>query len=253
METLNPKLLLPLVLCSGVATSVFAEETRVIEQSFSIEQGAEFSIENINGRVEVGRASGDQIEVTATLIADSEDDLERIKVLMEHRDNEVMVETKYLKRDWGKGYSSGKVNYEVNLPANVTETEIDLVNGSLTVSDILGRIDADLVNGSIDASGISGTSKLHSVNGSVTARFADLEQVEKVKIDTVNGSIKVYLPTDAQIKVNAETMHGSIKSDFGLKVDKNLFTGKQMKGVVGSGSTKLTLDSVNGSIKVLSN
>lgn len=201
----------------------------------------------------MGRARGDQIEVTATLIADSEEELERISILMEQRDNEVMVETKYQQSGWNKGYRSGKVNYVVNLPVTVTKTEIDLVNGSLTVNDVLGRIDADLVNGSIDVSGITGTSKLHSVNGSVSARFSDLEQVEKVKINTVNGSIKVYLPADAQIKVNAETMHGSIKSDFGLKIEKNLFSGKQMEGVVGNGATKLSLDSVNGSIKVLRN
>lgn len=47
METLNPKLLLPLVCYAGLATPILAEESKVIEQVFAVAQGAEFSIENI--------------------------------------------------------------------------------------------------------------------------------------------------------------------------------------------------------------
>lgn len=253
METLNTKLIATSLVYALISAPALAEESKVIEQIFTVEQGTEFSLENVNGRVDIGHTDGDQIEVVATLLADTESELDGIAVVMEQRDNEVMVETRYKKSKWGKGYHSGRVNYSVKLPALVDDTELDLVNGSLSISDVSGRIDADLVNGSIDAQGLSGNSKLNSVNGSVTANFVNLEQVKKIKVETVNGSIKVYLPADAQIKVDAETMHGSIKSDFGLKVDKNLFSGKQMKGTIGSAAAKLSLDSVNGSIKVLSN
>ncbi|NMP33323.1 DUF4097 domain-containing protein [Thalassotalea sp. M1531] len=251
MEKFNLNIASLIVASSLFATTTQAEETKVIEKSFIVESGASFSIENINGRVEIEKASGNEIEVIATITAKNADDMERIAVLMEQSGSDVTVETKYKDSTWGNNHSSGSVAYKVKLPVSVADSEVDLVNGSLLLDEVSGKLDVDLVNGSIEANNLSGNSELNSVNGSVIVSYSELNSVNKIDVDTVNGSIKVYLPVDANIKVDAETMHGSIKSDFGLSVEKKLFAGKYMKGSVGNASTKLSLESVNGSIKVL--
>lgn len=235
-----------------ISTGVLAKETKLIEKSFSVSSGSMFTLDGVNGSVEIERGNGDSILVTAEVTADSQEDLERITVKMAQDGDRVSVETKHKKSDWGRNHSSGKVEYTVVLPVGMADTEIDLVNGSLRLTDLDGDIDVDLVNGSIKAKGLKGNSKISSVNGSVKVAYdAVPNSVERIDLESVNGSITLALPTDAQFTLDAETMHGSINTDFGLKADKNFFTGKNLKGEVGNGSIKINAESVNGGIDIL--
>jgi len=233
------------------ASAISAEETKVVEKAFTVKDGTGFKIENINGRVDIEKSNTNQIEIIATISAKSARDIERIQLVMEQSGNDVNIETKYKNSDWGNNNNSGKVEYQIKLPSQVTDSEVDLVNGSLVLENVSGTFDVDLVNGSIEATDLNGDSDLNSVNGSVELSYLSLDKVNKINVDTVNGSIKVRLPTDANIKIDAETMHGNIRNDFGLTVEKSLFSGRHMKGEVGDASTKLSLESVNGSIKIL--
>ena len=77
---------------------------------------------------------------------------------------------------------------------------------------------------------------------------------QRASCDTVNGSIQVYLPENASASVNAESLNGSIKGgDFDLEVHKGRFIGRDMQGTIGDGSARLSLDTVNGSIRVAKN
>lgn len=231
----------------------FADVEEQKEQRFSVSSDSKFSIDNINGSIEITRWQQDEIKVIAHKSADDQDDLERMKVSMKQSGNRVHVETKYEKQNQ-RHNQSGSVDYEVWLPANMSTTDVDLVNGSLTIEKIDGDIEADLVNGSIRVIGASGNSKLQSVNGSVKLEYSEvLSTVERIDVETVNGSIKVYFPADVSASVEAETMHGGLSSDFGLSVDKQFFSGKNMSGIIGSGTVKVTLESVNGGIKVIEN
>lgn len=244
------KLISLMVVSALTTTSVLAKETKTIEKFFEVGSGASFSIENINGSIDIESTNGDRIEMIATLTAKDEAALERIEILTNQTGNDVTVSTEYEQNRWGKN-NSGGVEYTIKLPANVTSTDVELVNGGLMMEGISGEVDAELVNGAIEATGLNGTGQFNSVNGSIKLTYDDLANVNRIDADTVNGSIKIYLPDEANIKVDAETMHGSIKTDYGLKAKKNLFAGRHLKGSVGSADTKLKLESVNGSIKVL--
>lgn len=183
--------------------------------------------------------------------AKTQQDLDRMTIVFDEKSNGVHVETKY-EKNRNNHNSSGSVSYTVTLPKYMKMTEVESVNGSLVIDGVDGDVDAELVNGSIKISGLSGNSKIHAVNGSIKASYEHLTNaVEHIDIDTVNGSITLHLPQNVNADVNAETTHGSLHSSIGLKVNKNMFVGKSMSGVVGSGHTKIKLESVNGSIKVV--
>ena len=249
---------LPLVigaytLCfSMFSMPVLADVSEKVEQLYSVDKDSEFSLHNINGSVKVSSWQESEIKVVGTKEADTQAALDRIIINMEQQGNSVKVETEYEKKSSSYRHHSGHVDFEIFLPKDIKTTDIDLVNGSLVISKVGGMIDADLVNGSIKVSDATGNSKLQSVNGSIKVNYQHLgAQVDEIKLNTVNGSIKLYLPDNANADVDAETMHGSLKSDFDLSVDKNLFTGKEMSGTIGSGHTQISLESVNGSIKVM--
>jgi len=75
-------------------------------------------------------------------------------------------------------------------------------------------------------------------------------EFNKVNLDSINGAIIVRIPRDANVKVAAETVSGKISNDFRLKVHKGRYVGSDMHGVIGDGSIRLSMNNVNGKIKL---
>jgi DUF4097 and DUF4098 domain-containing protein YvlB len=138
------------------------------------------------------------------------------------------------------------------LPVDTNLSEIELVNGSLNIENVSGEVEANVVNGSIKATGLTKNSEINSVNGSVKVYYQSVSSdLKDIDIETVNGSIKLYLPSDVGANLDLDTLHGSIKTDFGLSSQENTFTGHNLRGTIGSGDIDINMESVNGSIKVL--
>lgn len=238
-----------------LALSVQAKVIDKIEKSFNVDEHSQFSLENINGAVEIISWDQQVIKIQATIKAENQEDRERISIDMQQNSRGVIVETRYKKESsWGfNNNQSGSVTYEVMVPSDVDLSSIELVNGSLIIENVHGEVNAELVNGSVKAVGLMSNSDITSVNGSIKVEYkAQAIDIKQVKIQTVNGSIKLYLPENVSASVDAETMHGSIKNDFGLSNDEESFMGKSLKGDIGSGDARVSLESVNGSIKILS-
>lgn len=248
-----------LLKATGLSLFLFAMPTIAdvvdeIEKSFDVSSDAKFKLENINGKVNITAWNKDVIQVNAVVTAKNQDDRDRIHIDMDQNNQGVHVETRYDKGgSWGN-HSSGKVEYTINVPVDAELSAIDLVNGSLVIEGVKGEIKAELVNGSIKASGLTSSSEINSVNGSIKVYYQDVSRdLKNIQLETVNGSIKLYLPEDINASVDVDTMHGSIKNDFGLHADKNMFVGRSLSGDIGSGDVRISMESVNGSIKILKN
>lgn len=231
---------------------VSAKVSEQVIKSFDVSSSPNFSLENINGEVDIEVWNQSEIQVEANLSAANQDELDRMSVHFDEISNGVAVETKYEKsRSFGNYNQSGKVNYTVKLPADTRLKHVELVNGSLSVDGVKARMVLDVVNGSINVEGAEGNSKIQSVNGSVKVAYATFPStLDSIELDSVNGSVKLTLPSDASAKIDVETMHGSIKNDFGLSVDKNTFIGKNLTGSIGNGDVDVSIETVNGSVKI---
>jgi len=239
------------LLLSVFAVPVQAKVIEKVTKTFEVNSNSQFFINNINGSIEIKQWTKNEIGIEASKEADSQNDLDNMKVKMSHSSNKVTVETEYIEQN-SHHYGSGSVDFIISLPIEMADTHVELVNGSLAISTLSGDLAAQLVNGSIKVNQLAGNAKLQSVNGSIKATYYKLDDnVQDIDISTVNGSVKLNLPKSINAKVEAETMHGSLKSDFGLSIDKSMFTGKTMEGQMGSGDIQIAIESVNGSIKVL--
>ena len=245
--------LLSLMLFTAVNSSVSAKINEEIEKSFSVSPSSDFILNNINGAVTINSWQESNIKVQAVITAPSQDSRDNVVVEMNQHGNRVMVNTDYKDKAYRqRNESAAKVDYQVWLPSKTNLSDIELVNGALVIKGVAGEIDAAVVNGSINASGLSNNSDISSVNGSVNVSYqSSLKEVSNIDLETVNGSIKLFLPEGINADVNADTMHGGIKTSFGLTATKNSFSGRNLRGEIGSGGTKIDLESINGSIKVL--
>ena len=227
-----------------------AAAERTWSKTYPIAADGAVSLSNINGDVTIRGAKTESISITATIKASKESDLDTVDIDVDAGERHIRIETDYSKKRGRWGNSSASVEYVLEVPHGIELEEIELVNGSLDLSDLAGRIEASLVNGNLKAEGLSGSVELETVNGRVEASFHALSGAQKIELESVNGAIELTLPADADASVEATTVHGKISNDFGLKVDKGQYVGSDMEGTLGSGAARISLENVNGSIKV---
>lgn len=237
-----------------LSTNLFASVTETETFTFELDNGGRFSLSNVNGSVTVIGTSGNQVEIVATKKADNQSDLDNIEIEISSSNDEVVVETEIGKSsNWFSfGNNSGEVRYEVTVPADSLLDSIDTVNGDVYISGVSAKVVAESVNGDLEIQDLADDANLSTVNGNIDAAFKKLEGRQDVKAETVNGRVSVTLPADADVKVSADTLNGSINArDFDLETDKG-FVGSDLNGEIGNGSARLNIDTVNGSVKIRS-
>jgi len=236
------------------STVVNAAVKETEEMTFDVASGARISLENINGDIVITGGSGDKVHMVAHKKAGQQEYMDELKVVVDADEDYIRIETRHPKSEggwfkWGND-SSGSVSYELEVPAHVNLDTISTVNGDVNIEAVSGLVKAETVNGSLHALGLAGDVNLETVNGSIKADFDQLGAGQRVSAEAVNGKIVLLVPTDASARVTAETINGSINAeDFGLEPEKG-FVGRDLDGEIGSGDGRISLDTVNGSIRI---
>ncbi|GEM_PF-1764545 len=110
-----------------------------------------------------------------------------------------------------------EARYRVTLPAGASAT-VSLVNGGIVTKGLDGVQELTTVNGRVAASDARRSATLKSVNGTVEGAFTVLPRDTKVVAETVNGGVKLTLPSDAAFDLKASAINGGIRSTFTLPV-----------------------------------
>lgn len=74
--------------------------------------------------------------------------------------------------------------------------------------------------------------------------------VERIELESVNGKIKLILPSGASASVRVERLNGSLRNDFGLEVCKHKYVGADMRSDIGDGDVDVIIETVNGGIEI---
>lgn len=241
------------VLFAVLALNVNAKVNDTVEKSFDLTGKGQLLLENINGDVDIESWSEQRVKVTANISAKNQESRDRIKINTKQSGNRISVETEYEQESgsWGHNNNGGSVDYVIMVPQTIDLRKLEVINGSLTIKQVAGELNADVINGKINASGLASDINVDSINGAVELSLADTAKNIDIEVETVNGSIRVYVPKDFGAKVEASSGNGSIKTDFGIQGTKGKYYGNDLEGNFGDASSNIRLESVNGSIKVL--
>ena len=238
-----------------LATVAMADVKETEEHSLNISSGGRVSLENINGDILITGGKTDVVKITAHKKAGSQEYLDDLEVVIDATDDYIRIETRHPEggsgwSNWGKD-RSGSVSYELKVPASIKLDTISTVNGSVEISAVDGSVKAETVNGDLDASNLSANVDLETVNGGIEAEFNSLGGSQRASAKAVNGKIVFRLPGDASARVNAETVNGDIDAeDFGLEPEKG-FVGRELDGKIGGGEARISVETVNGSIRIV--
>ena len=231
--------------------TVAAKVTKNFSQSYPFEANGSIELENINGDIEFSSWDKNEILLEYTITADDQDDLENVKVEVEHDKNEFDVEVDIDSggfMSWGG--NSGEVSFVLKVPQGVSLEDVDSVNGNIRIMGIAGDIKAETVNGKIVIKNVAKDLKFGTVNGDVDIYVDRLSSSSRIKGDTVNGDIEIHLPENEGFELRSDTVNGDLSNDFDIEVDEGEYVGADMDGEYKNGGASLKFDTVNGDIEI---
>jgi hypothetical protein len=256
------------------------------KKTFAVTGKPEITLKTFDGSIEVTSWDRPEVGLVIERRAGSQAEGEALKVTTAQDGNRITVEAIQPERQVQVGIHVGRsVKFIVSVPR-----QSDLVarsgDGSITVSDVAGRLELRSGDGSIKGSGLSGevtantgdgsvtlqsvkgavdvntgdgsvlvagtpsALKAHTGDGSVTLDVdAGASLSSDWEITTGDGSVKVSLPATVNADLDASTGDGGISaSDFGLVTSPD--NRDQLTGKLGTGGPKLKVRTGDGSITV---
>ncbi|MCP3959352.1 MAG: DUF4097 family beta strand repeat protein [bacterium] len=233
-----------LTLAGGAAALQMSED---YTYSYALTADGRLSLENVNGDVKIEAWDRDEVSIEAIKRGRSQEALDAARIDIDASDDRIRIETRYA-RDGRR--DSASVDYTIYVPRGAELDEIELVNGSLDLSGVAGDVAASLVNGEVTARDLAGNVEISSVNGEMVVALAEFDADHSIDLSSVNGSLELKMPGRADADIEATTVHGGIRNDFGLEVDRSGFVGRKLRGQMGAGGARISLSNVNGSIDI---
>jgi DUF4097 and DUF4098 domain-containing protein YvlB len=211
---------------AGAHAVLAAKEVREeFRQTYPLDKQGKVRLDNINGNVRIVTWDREEINVEAIKRAKTQEHLDQVKIEVDAKADQFRIRTKYPDSKSRRNKdNSVSVEYVLTVPQQSRLDRINTVNGNVEIEKVGGDVEASSVNGSVTAAGLAGQAELSTVNGSVKANFSALKK--SVSLKSVNGSVTVSLPPEANAKVSAHTVTGGISSDFGLQTKSTFPSGK---------------------------
>lgn len=238
--------------------------------SGTVSRGNWLRARNVNGRISIEPGTGDRLEITAIKKASRGGDTSLVKVevrqaaaggdvivcaLWEYRGTCEADEYRSGQRDnrWDDDDDSRSVSVEfrVKVPAGV-RIDASSVNGGIEIAGATSEVRANTVNGGITASSSGGPVRANSVNGGIDVRMGTLGGTEELSYSTVNGSVRVHLPENANADIELSTVNGSLESAIPITMQGRMDR-RHIRARLGSGGARLKFSTVNGSVELLKN
>lgn len=145
-------------------------------------------------------------------------------------------------------YQGWYVSYEVWVPRRMN-LEADTHNGSVSVSDVEGRMDLRAVNGSITVRRVGGDVRAETTNGSVTAALTGTTwSGNYLDLETTNGSVVLDVPRGYNAQLETGTVNGGMNIDFPITVQGSL--SRRITTKLGNGGPRIRAITTNGGVRI---
>jgi hypothetical protein len=216
-------------------------------RTLPLADGGVFALSNVNGSVEVRAWEKQSVEIRARKSTrGSSADLSRVQIVVDAKPGEVSVRTLYPESE-GLDVS---VEYHVRVPAHVVLQRLETVNGSVSVRGVAGSGLLRSVNGNVELLDGAGRFDVRSTNGNVRIELSELPPGSPISIETVNGSVVLALPANADAELDILSMNGDFQSELPVMLHGAL-TAHDFRGRLGRGGASVKVRTVNGGIRVI--
>src|SRR6202047_58865 len=193
--------------------------TKEFNQTYPLQPGGSFELQNVNGTVDVQGWDRDTIEIHAVKPAKhNESDLELVSIDVDAKPGVVSVATRYPQNE---GVEVA-VEYTVHVPHCAHVEHLGTVNGTLRVSGIERVEDLRTVNGSIEVYEGGGSVHAHTTNGNVHLELSHVADKSGAIAETTNGSVVLAVPADTHADLETRCLNGHFLSALRVTFDSTL-------------------------------
>jgi hypothetical protein len=141
------------------------------------------------------------------------------------------------------------VNWVVSVPFD-TDLDIETHNGGISVREVSGRIRFDALNGGVHLEGVGGDVEGRTQNGGLHVELSgDHWQGDGLDVETVNGGVTVYVPSDYSAQLETGTVNGGIDVDFPVTVRGRI--GRSLSVALGDGGAIVRAVTTNGGVNIV--
>jgi DUF4097 and DUF4098 domain-containing protein YvlB len=221
--------------------------SKEFNQSYPLQPGGSFELQNVNGAVDVQGWDRNDVEVHAVKTAkQKESDLDRVSIDVEAKPSAVSITTRYPQNE---GVEVAVV-YTIHVPHSARVEHLGTVNGTLRVSGVDTVEDLHTVNGDIEIFEAGGNVHAHTTNGNVRLELARLQEKSGATAETTNGSLVLAVPSDTQADLEARCLNGNFFSELPIAMESTQHP-REIHGKLGRGGAPIQLRTVNGGIRVI--
>jgi len=230
--------------------------TEEFHQTYPLSATGRVHLANINGGVKVRVWDRAAVQVDAIKKAYRRERLDEAKIEVTATEENIRIKTEYpdqsmnFRSDERRYENPATVEYSLTVPRKAILESVELINGPVDIEGCEGSIKASSINGPVNVRGLLGEARLSTINGPLEAVFTQLDESKTISLSSVNGSVTLIIPSDANALVRASTVHGTISNDFGIQVKHGEYVGHNLDGQIGTGGPKVKLQNVNGGIRI---
>lgn len=217
--------------------------------------GRTLEINGINGTIEAEPGTGDRVVVTAEKTS-KRHDTSVVKIEVKQDSDGITICAVYPGqsspcRSIGLSFQDRandvNVDFHVQVPAGV-KLVANNVNGAVRAHGLAAPVKAHTVNGTCEIETAS-SGEATTVNGAVRATVRKLAASDELSFHTVNGSITLDLPANANADFSSSTVNGGITTDFPITISGG-WGPRSASGTIGHGGARVHASTVNGSIRL---
>ncbi|HEV8444106.1 MAG TPA: hypothetical protein VGQ27_11530 [Steroidobacteraceae bacterium] len=165
-------------------------------------------------------------------------------------------------RDW-PDYEV-RYDFTIRVPRDTRLVVCTINEGHVDVSGTRADFELRSINGPIDFADMGGSGEATTVNGAVKGSFSAPPRADSV-FKTINGNIVLTLPSAFAADLRMKTFNGGLYTDFDAqpvssppaitserKGGRTIYQSNSFAHVrVGSGGPAMTLDTLNGDVRIL--
>jgi hypothetical protein len=257
--------------------------------SYPLQPGGRISVDGFNGPIEIISWDKNEVDVSGTKYASSDEILKEIRIEGQAAAGAVRIKATRGEKNRGWFSGGGGVHFIIKVPRKVELEKISTSNGGVKVQDVQGAANVNTSNGSIDVMNLTGGAtlgtsngpirvenlrgalKADTSNGPIRVRLLDPAPSSEIRLDTSNGPIELTLdkhngnpivadssngpitlrlPLGTNAQLKASTSNSSVTTEYDVTVRGTAGKNK-MEGQIGSGGPAIVLDTSNGPIRIL--
>lgn len=263
--------LLAVLLSLGLAVvgePVFAQTTRTITRSFSLDRDGHVELNSFSGSIEVTGKDQQSVEVEARIDGDDETLVDATALRFDATDRRLSIEVDYDEVEDSQEFlglfSIGDVDrpdveFVLTMPRSAALTidtfssnidvtglrggvTLDTFSSSIALRDVEGEVNVETFSGEVEGDGLHGSIQLETFSGDVRLRGTAFRGGSH--FETFSGDVELFLPGDADFEVvGKEDMFGDLESEFALRTEDG-------RRIAGDGGPRIELETFSGDLRL---